>query len=225
MTPSPKRPLPSVHITVDVVIFTVHEGRLQVVLIKRTNEPFTGQWALPGGYLQEGERSAQSAERILATKAGVEGVYLEQLYTFDTPERDHRGRTVSISYFALVPVTKLAFSGADVQQPTLHPVDQLPPLAFDHADIVRYAVSRLQAKLEYTNAIMSLLPAAFSLSELQQAYETVLARPLDKRNFQKKFLSLGLIEPTEELRTGGKHRPARLYRFVDDQPTALKKFF
>jgi 8-oxo-dGTP diphosphatase len=98
-------------------------------------------------------------------------------------------------------------------------------LAFDHTEIVRYAVTRLQAKLEYTNAAMSLLPQTFALSDLQSVYESILGQSLDKRNFQKKFLSLGLLEPTDDMRTGGKHRPARLYRFSDTRPTELKKFF
>lgn len=217
-------PLPKLNITVDVTIFTVHDGQLQIVLIKRTNEPFKGQWALPGGYLQEGETSAESAERVLRQKAGVSGVYVEQLYTFDSPSRDARGRVVTIAYFALVPVGKLAFSGSDVQEPTLFSVAKLPLLAFDHSDIIRYAVQRLQAKLEYTNAVHSLLPRSFTLSELQSAYEAILDRPLDKRNFQKKFLSLDLITLTDEMKTGGKHRPARLYRFKDGH-AELKKFF
>jgi 8-oxo-dGTP diphosphatase len=225
MSPAFDAPLPHINITVDVAIFTVHDNQLQIVLIKRTNEPYKGEWALPGGYLQEGERSADSAARVLDTKAGVKDVYLEQLFTFDDLDRDARGRVISVSYFALVPTAKLAFSGSDVQHPTLFPIDSLPKLAFDHTTIVRYAVQRLQAKLEYTNAVMSLLPKTFTLSELQSAYEAILARPLDKRNFQKKFLSLDIITATDTMRAGGKHRPARLYRFNSEHPAELKKFF
>ena len=175
--------------------------------------------------MQEGERSAESAARVLKGKAGIKDVFLEQLYTFDSLERDQRGRTVSITFFALTPLDKLAFSGTDTQTPTLFPAESLPTLAFDHNEIVKYAMQRLRSKLEYTNAVMSLLPQQFTLSELQGTYEAILDRPLDKRNFQKKFMSLDLIEPTDDMRTGAKHRPARLYRFAHNEPAELKKFF
>ncbi len=213
-------PLPNIRLMVDVVIFTIADGQLKVLLVKRTNEPFLDQPALPGGYLQEGEVSLETAERVLRDKAGVSGVYMEQLYTFDAPDRDPRGRHISVVYVALAPEEQLKD-----HQAMLCAIDSLPKLAFDHAEMIEYARKRLQAKLEYTNVAFSLLPRLFTLSELQQTYEIILARVLDKRNFQKKFLSLGLIEPTSGQTKGGQHRPARLYHFKNHRPTELKKFF
>ncbi len=212
--------------TVDVIIFTVTAGQLNVLLIRRQSEPFAGTWALPGGYLQADEISEDSAIRVLRDKAGVREPFIEQLYTFDALDRDPRGRLVSIVYYALVPEESLKINTRpDLQNPTLVPVTALPDLAFDHADMVEYAITRLQSKLEYTNVVFSLLPPTFTFTELQRTYEAILERPLDKRNFQKKFASLGLIEATSEMTSGDKHRPARLYRFIDNKPTELKKFF
>lgn len=218
-----QRPLAQIQITVDVVIFTVCRGQLSVLLVQRDQEPFAGQYALPGGYLQEGELAVESAGRILINKAGVKDVYVEQLYTFDGLNRDPRGRIISVVYFALVPEAKLQLPGN--QRVEIASVAQLPQLAFDHTDMVNYAVQRLRAKLEYTNVVFSLLPAKFTLSDLQAKYEAILGKKLDKRNFQKKFNSLELIEPTDEYTSGGKHRPARLFRFKDSQFSELKKFF
>jgi 8-oxo-dGTP diphosphatase len=226
LMPTFPEPLPQVNLTVDVVIFTVAAGELQVLLIRRTNEPFAGAWALPGGYLQKNELSLDSAKRVLHEKAGVTDVYMEQLYTFDDPQRDPRGRHISIVYFALVPEDKLSIHlSHGTQEPTLISLAVLPELAFDHAEMITYARTRLQSKLEYSNVVYSLLPERFTMSALQSTYEAIIGRPLDKRNFQKKYASLGLIEPTSELTKGGKHRPARLYRFKDHTPTELKKFF
>jgi 8-oxo-dGTP diphosphatase len=219
-------PLPEIRLTVDVVIFTVKKGLLNVLLIRRTSEPFAGQLALPGGYLQEGEVALESARRVLHDKAGVDDVYMEQLYTFDDLNRDPRGRHVSMVYFALVPEDTLVLAtGNGTQEPRLMPVSDITSLAFDHLKMVEYARLRLQSKLEYTNVVYSLLPPKFTFSELQRTYEAILGRPLDKRNFQKKYHSLGLIEPTDEMTSGAKHRPARLFKFVSNRPAELKKFF
>ena len=219
-------PLPTIGLTVDVVVFTILDNQLQALLIRRASEPFRGQWALPGGYLQESEVSLESARRILHDKAGVGDMFLEQLFTFDELQRDPRGRVVSIAYFALVPASRLQPSDIDsTQEPTLYPVTALPELAFDHRTIIEYAITRLQAKLQYTNVAFSLLPPLFTFAQLQITYEVILGRPLDKRNFQKKFVSLDLIEQTDELTSGAKHRPARLYKFASHSPAELKKFF
>lgn len=215
----------SAGITVDIVLFTIEEGSLRVLLIKRDNETFRGAWALPGGFMQEDETAEGAAERILRKKAGVRNIYTEQLYTFTDLRRDPRGRTISITYFALVSRDEINFHGADLQTPTLVPVKHIPKLAFDHAEILKYSLGRLRAKLEYTNIIYSLLKPRFTLTQLQQAYEVILDRKLDKRNFRKKYLSLGLIQATKEHETGGKQRPALLYKFKTREIEQLKKFF
>ena len=219
-------PLPSILLTVDVVIFTVAFGTLQVLVVRRDVEPFAGKWALPGGYLQENEQSIEAAKRILLDKAGVRNVYIEQLYTFDGIDRDPRGRHVSVVYFTLVPEAELNLAASDLTAgPKLIDVTGASDLAFDHTRMVEYARARLQSKLEYTNVVYSLLPNRFTMAALQSSYEAILGRTVDKRNFQKKYASLGLIEPTDEYTQGQKHRPARLYTFRDHVPTELKRFF
>ncbi len=217
-------------VTTDVVIFTLHNERMCVLLIKREGEPFKGSWALPGGFLLKKETTHDAAERILKDKAGVENVYIEQLYTFDTLDRDPRGPVFSVAHFALVPEEDINIAngekeGSHLQTPTLFPVSQLPKLAFDHDKIIKYARKRLESKLEYTNVIYSLLPKQFTLSELKKTYEEILDSELDKRNFIKKFLALDLIRETKKMKGGGRQRPARLYEFKSRKPTALKKFF
>lgn len=213
-------------VTVDTVIFTIEDGQLKVLLIKRADQPFKGSWALPGGFLLKNETSEQGALRILKEKAGVKSVYVEQLYTFDGVGRDPRGHVLTVAYFALAPRDKIRFEGnGDLQTPAFHSVKKLPSLAFDHKNIISYAIKRLQAKLEYTNVVFSLLPKYFTLNQLQKAYEIILYKKLDKRNFQKKFLSLGLLRSTNKVMSGSPQRPARLYQFTVTKPSELKKFF
>jgi len=213
-------------LTVDVAIFTIEENKLKVLLIKRENEPYRGKWALPGGFSLKNETTQGAAQRILKEKAGVSNVYLEQLYTFDSPNRDPRGHVISVTYFAVVNRKKIQFNAdPDIQTPTLYPVKSMPRLAFDHADILAYALKRLRYKIEYTNIVYSLLPQTFAFSQLQGAYEAIWGKKLDKRNFRKKFMALGLIKPTSAKLEGGRHRPARLYQFVSRKPVALKRFF
>lgn len=213
-------------VTTDTVIFTIHEDTLKVLLIKRTNPPFAGSPALPGVFLLKDENTKIAAMRALKDKAGIKVGYLEQLYTFDSRHRDPRGHTVSVTYFALVRENDLKIqNGKNLQSPELYPVNKLPRLAFDHRDIITLALMRLRAKLEYTNVVYSLLQKYFTLFELQQAYEIIFNRKLDKRNFRKKFLSLGLIRPSGKILKGARSRPAKLYEFKSKRPASLKKFF
>ncbi|OGF61718.1 hypothetical protein A2926_03125 [Candidatus Giovannonibacteria bacterium RIFCSPLOWO2_01_FULL_44_40] len=216
----------SPYVTADTVIFTIHDDALKVLLIKRKNLPFAGSLALPGVFLQKDEGTREAALRALKAKAGVKVGYLEQLYTFDSKHRDPRGHTVSITYFALVPENALKIKqGKDLQSPELYPLNKLPRLAFDHKEIIGLAFMRLRAKLEYTNVVYSLLPKYFTLSDLQEAYEVIFGRKFDKRNFRKKYLSLGLIRPTGKILKGARSRPARLFEFKSRRPAGLKKFF
>ncbi len=213
-------------LTVDTVVFQIIETRLCVLLITRTNPPFQGRLALPGGYISLGETTHIALQRVLAEKAGLQRDTLrliEQLYTFDTVARDPRGHAVSVTYMALGRDLVLDTEAA-VHQPRFVPVDALPDIAFDHADIVAYAVERLKNKISYTNAIYALMPDVFTLSQLQQAYEAILARPLDKRNFRKKIISLDMIAETPQMYRDGAHRPARLYRFVHTTLTDTAMF-
>jgi 8-oxo-dGTP diphosphatase len=215
-------PLSPAQLTTDVVIFTVDEGDLKVLLIKRKNPPFSYDLALPGGFIWKGETSTQAALRILQSKTSVDNVFFEQLYTFDAPDRDPRGHVISIAYFALVPSDILR--GAAVHEnTTLMSVKNVKTLAFDHKQILNYAVKRLRSKLAYSNVAYSLLPRLFTLSQLQDIYEVILGHEIDKRNFRKKIASLDIIEATNQKQIGGRHRPALLYKFKKRGFTELEE--
>jgi 8-oxo-dGTP diphosphatase len=203
----------TIQVTVDIVVFTVNEQTLQVLLIERGIDPFKGLYALPGGFVRAEETLEQAAFRELLEETGTKGVYLEQLYTFGDPDRDPRGRVVTVAYYALVPTDKSPLlAGTDAAAAGWYPVSALPPLAFDHKKIVEYAVDRLRNKLEYTNVGFQLLPAKFTLSALQALHEAILGKPLDKRNFRRKVLGLGLVKPSKEMQATGR-KPAQLFSF------------
>ncbi len=214
-------PRPS--LTVDVVSFTLRENRLQVLLIQRGEEPFAGMWALPGGFVEMDESLEEAAQRELAEETGLKEAYLEQLYSFGDPYRDPRGRVITVAYFALIPTdAPVRLEGTkEITQARWFPVDQLPPLAFDHNTIVSYALRRLRYKLEYTAVGFELLPEEFTLSSLQYIYELILGEKLDKRNFRRRILEAEVIEPTSHHRIG-EGRPARLYRYRPDAVAEVK---
>ncbi len=214
-------------LTVDCVVLQLINNELSVLLIERANEPFKGAHALPGGYNAAGDTTFDAMERILQAKGGVMAGSLklvEQLYTFDTVARDPRGHAVSVTYMGLgKDIVPEASKGT--QSPQFYPLNSLPKLAYDHVNIVDYAHERLKAKITYTNAVFALLDPLFTMTQLQAAYEAILGHPLDKRNFRKKFLSLGLIHPTDEYLQDGAHRPARFYRFNNDDLETLSRSF
>jgi 8-oxo-dGTP diphosphatase len=203
-------------VTTDVIIFTLRSNDLQVLLIRRKNPPFQEEWAIPGGFVGIDESLEEAALRELEEETGVRDVYLEQLYTFGAPDRDPRGRSITVAYFALVSADAISpHAGSDAVEARWWSMYDLPPLAFDHADILAYALQRLRYKLEYTAAVFELLPEAFTLSDLRAAYEIILGEKLDKRNFRRKILNADIVEETGKYRTG-EGRPAKLYRFRDD---------
>ena len=213
-------------LTVDAVIFQLIDNQLSVLLTKRASEPFKGDWALPGGYCAQGQTTIEALAVIAKRKVGVDLdvqlSYIEQLYTFDTVARDPRGHAVSVTYMGCGRAIE-AVTGEQTAE--WFPVDHMPALAYDHKNIITYARERLAAKLTYTNAAMGLLDKKFTLSHLQTAYEAVLGHPLDKRNFRKKFLNLGLIHETPDSWRDGAHRPARLYAFNSDSLEVLSRSF
>lgn len=223
MTKINQKLAPKTWITVDTVIFCIEGNDLKVLLIRRQAQPFINHWSLPGGFITETETSHEAAKRVLKQKAEFTDGYIEQLYTFDSTERDPRERIISVAYFALVPISHISKSKSN--EVALFPVKKLPTLAFDHKSIIQYAIKRLRAKLEYTNAAYSLLPRYFTLAQFQKTYEIILDRKLDKRNFRKKFMLLGLIKSIGKTDTLTPHRPARLYQFISRRPSELKKFF
>lgn len=200
-------------LTVDLVILALRDAALQVLLIRRGVPPFEGRWALPGGFVREEEALEAAARRELEEETGVRDVYLEQLYTFGEPGRDPRGRVITVAYYALIAGDATPAPGADAEAARWWPVADCPALAFDHAHIMAYALERLRNKLEYTTVGFQLLPEKFTLTQLQQVYETILGRRLDKRNFRRKMALLGILAPLKETRREGRARPARLYRF------------
>jgi len=211
----------SMEVTVDIVIFTIQEEVLRVLLVKRRIPPFVGQFAIPGGFVHEDEDLDQAALRQLREETGVSDVYLEQLYSFGQPNRDPRGRVVTVAYFALVSAVRQIKAGSDAAEAAWYPMNDLPPLAFDHATILNYALERLRNKLEYTTVGFQLLPEKFTLTELQEIYEAILGKRLDKRNFRRKMAVLKILKPLSEYRRGGQ-RPAQLYRFVAARFEKLK---
>ena len=209
-------------IAVVVVILTVVDDDLQVLLIHRGEEPYAGYWALPGGLLGDGESLDRAAARKLLDETGVQDVYLEQLYTFgELPREGSDRRGVAVAYFALVQYEQVRLEERTTWQPEWHDAYKLPALAFDNNAVVDYAVRRLRSKLEYTNVAYSLLPRQFTLSELQQVYEAILDREMDKRNFRRRMLSLGIIKPAGGRRMEGAHRPAQLYTFTRREPMTV----
>jgi 8-oxo-dGTP diphosphatase len=213
-----------VQVTVDVVIFTIQAGGLQALLVRRGVSPFEGRWAIPGGFIQADESLEGAALRELEEETGVRDVYLEQLYSFGDPDRDPRGRVVTIAYFALIAADRASppVAGTDAAAAAWWPVSEHPPLPFDHETILTYAVERLRNKLEYTTVGFQLLPRRFTLTQLQQVYEAILGRPLDKRNFRRKVELLGILTPLKEWSREGPSRPARLYEFSAQRFEKLK---
>lgn len=202
-------------VTVDIVLFTILDGELKVLLIKRRDPPFADMWALPGGFVRKGETLRDAALRELSEETNVSGVYLEQLYTFGDPGRDPRMWVVTVAYYALISSDELSLRpDTDAVDVGWHRVSSLPVLAFDHKQIVDCALERLRGKLNYTTVGFELLPEKFTLTQLQRVYEAILGREIDKRNFRKKILGMQILKDLNETKMEGIHRPARLYTFL-----------
>jgi 8-oxo-dGTP diphosphatase len=201
-------------LTVDIVVFALDDEDLQVMLIERDLEPFAGQWALPGGFVRVEETLDGAANRELREETGLHDIFLEQLYTFGDLERDPRERIVTVAYYALVNLAgHNVQASTDARNAAWFPVTELPTLAFDHARIIEAALERLRGKVRYQPLGFELLPERFTLRQLQHLYEIVLGRELDKRNFRKKVLSMGILKETNEIEKDVAHRAARLFRF------------
>ncbi|MCL2869257.1 DNA mismatch repair protein MutT [Candidatus Saccharibacteria bacterium] len=201
-------------LTVDMVIFQIIDGHLQVLLTQRARPPFKDVWALPGGYSGVGYTTLESTTAVVKRKAGVDInqqlAHVEQLHTFDTVARDPRGHAVAVVYSGygqdIKPVNPL-------QKTKFFDVDGLPEIAFDHKDIINHARDRLRTRLAYTNVTAAFLPSRFTLTDLQTVYEAILSRKLDRRNFRRHITSLDMVHDTGHVKTSGAHRPAKLYAY------------
>ena len=201
-------------LAIDVVCFRLIDKALWVLLGKvDAHSAFAGKWAVIGGLISPQHTTEESAQSHLKKKAGIRNIYKEQLYTFSEVERDPRGRVVSVAYLALSHKDQRV-SGEGEVETKWFPVDALPALAYDHKKIISYALERLRGRIEYTNIAQHLLPEKFTLSELQNVYEVILDKVLDKRNFRKKILSTNLLKDTKTKQKQGIMRPATLYKFA-----------
>ena len=205
-------------LAVDVVYFRIIDNKLSLLLGKVTTAPdFIGKWALIGGLIAPDETADDAVKRHLKVKAGIEVPYTEQLYTFSAINRDRRGRVISVAYVALANSNLQNKQKAETETKWC-PIAGIPSLAYDHDEIVRVAIDRLRSKFTYTTMAQFLLPEEFTLSELQKTYEIVMGKEMDKRNFRKKILSLGIIAITKKVKIGKANRPAALYRFKKRSP-------
>jgi 8-oxo-dGTP diphosphatase len=209
-------------VAVDSVLFAVERGRLKCLLVQLQRGALRGKWAFPGGLVRAGEQLDDAAIRELHSTTGLSRAYLEQLFTFGDPRRDPRGHVVSVAYMALItdpgevrpPAGKYAAS-------QWFEVSRLPPLAYDHQLMADYGVRRLKAKLGYTNIAYNLLPKTFTFAQLEELYAAILGRPVDRRNFRRRILGMGLLRELSAKRRG-RHRPAALYSFARRVPQVIE---
>lgn len=215
-----------IRLTVDAVVFGYRKDEgLSVLLVQRKIEPFIHQWALPGGFVLMPESLEEAVCRELQEETGVHINYLEQLYTFGTPRRDPRGRVVSVAYFGLVnPQGHTLKADTDAENAAWFNIANLPSLAFDHLDIIQLALQRLRSKLLYEPIGFELLAPKFPFSDLEHLYREVLGREFDRRNFKRKFMSLGIVEElNEKITLTSAGRPGNYYKFNKDKYFELKK--
>lgn len=214
----------SIKLSVDAVVFGYEEGNISVLLIKRKYAPFKGQWAIPGGFVINDESLEDAVERELFEETGIKINYLEQLYTFGKPDRDPRGRVVSVAYFGLVRPNAFKINAStDAQQVQWFNINELPRLSFDHKEILKTAIERLQGKITYEPIGFELLDKKFPFSDLEKLYTTLLGREIDRRNFRKKIIGLNVLDELDEKVSKGSGRPANLFQFNQKRYFQLKK--
>ena len=207
-----KYPRPAV--AVDIVVFGLDIEDLKILLIQRDFDPFKGRWALPGGFTNPGETLEETAVRELEEETNLSDIYIEQLYTFSDPDRDPREQVISVTYYGLVNLSEHSIEAAsDARNAAWFGLNHIPELAFDHDKILNVALTRLKGKIKYKPIGFELLPTKFPLRSLQTLYEKILERKLDKRNFRKKIMKMGILKELDEIEKDVSHRAARLYTF------------
>ena len=211
-------------ITADAVIFGFDGSKLQVLLIRRKEAPYAECWALPGGFMHMNETIEECAKRELQEETGLVSPYMKQLGVFSAVDRDPRNRVVTVAFYALVKMQSVR-GGSDAKEARWCPIDEMPSLAFDHKEILGAALERLRQDLHFNPVGFELLPEKFSIPQLQRLYEAILEMHFDRRNFQKKILSTGIITALEEKAPSTRYRASTLYRFDEEQYTLMKLNF
>ncbi len=214
-------PFPRPSVTTDCVIFGYDGKNLKLLLVERGIPPFKGMWALPGGYLQMDEDAIDGAKRELFEETGLRDAYIEQFRTFSAVDRDPRGRVITIAHLALVRISEVK-GGDDAAKAQWFPLKDVPQLAFDHDMILREAMKALRQKIHFEPVGFELLPAVFTMPQLQHLYESILDVRFDRRNFTSKMLHLGILEDTGDRQAGAPSRVPATYRFNKDRYDALK---
>ena len=201
---------PRFYVSVDCIIFGFDKGSLKLLLLKRNFEPAKGSWSLMGGFVQDGESVDDAAKRVLAELTGLENVYMEQVGTFGEVDRDPGERVISVAYYALININE--YDRNLVQQHNAHwaEINEIPPLVFDHPQMVKQARIMLQKKASSEPIGFNLLPSLFTLFQLQSLYEAIYGEPLDKRNFRKRVADLNYIEKTDKIDKTGTKRATKL---------------
>lgn len=205
-------------VTTDAVLFTVRDGRLEVLLIQRRHEPYAGRWAFPGGFLDYEEDLLDCALRELEEETGVSGVELEQFHAAGTPGRDPRERNISILHMGLVRADEVnPVADDDAGDVGWFDARRPPPLAFDHAELLPLAVRHLTARIMHSDAALRFLPPRFTLAELQRVYEAVLDKELDREEFRRVIRALDWLQPTGETAREGRRRE-QLFQSARSKP-------
>lgn len=215
---------PKFYISVDCIIFGFSGGELSLLLLKRNFEPARGEWSLMGGFVQENESVDDAAKRVLAELTGLDEVYMEQVGAFGNVHRDPGGRVVSIAYYALVNINEYDRELVRQHNAFWININELPPLIFDHSDMVEKARALMQQKASTKPIGFNLLPSLFTLSQLQSLYEAIYGEPLDKRNFRKRVAEMNYIEKTDKIDKTGSKRGAALYQFNENAYKQTPKF-
>ncbi|WP_437919548.1 NUDIX hydrolase [Sphingobacterium sp. LRF_L2] len=205
------------HFTIDCVIYSFNEGKLQVLLTERNQYPYKDWWALPGFFVEKEEEMEDAVKRILYEHTGLKDIFMEQLGAFAGVKRHPQGRIMTVAFSTIVKYddvkSKIRPITSYMKQAKWFAINELPELAFDHNQIIQQSLQKLKYSINYSTAVYELLPEKFTLTQLQQVYEAILDKTLDKRNFRKKIANSGFLKELQEVQKGVSYRAARLYKF------------
>lgn len=200
-----------------VSIFTVEKGTFKILLKRKSTDPYKGYWVLPGKILNNQTTLEENTDSILNETIGTTKIYIEQNFTFSKIDREPNERVLATTYIGLIDSkTNELKNKIETTELQWFPINELPKIGYDNKEIIDYSIEKLKIKLNNITIIKNLFPSDFTLPELQNIYESIMNLKLDRRNFRKKFINLGLIEDTGYKSEGGSGRPAKLYRFKDD---------